>query len=226
MPPAWTRINCSDPLRQRAPIANIMDASGNALGLQPGDTISINGEVGGKPYRPQPSIIRVRKPCRTYSIQFKGHSIFLKPTDPPKQFIGKHEPRRHARRQYSDGSIAIRGQKETAFALQNLSISANNSNQDATAPTALNANMATTASRRHAIPRSSRHQSSSMTNPATRIRLRPRLPNGTPGEWLWQINTQGGEKTGGNTGKITFGQDGSPSSFTLTTDRASFPSTP
>ena len=39
---------------------------------------------------------------------------------------------------------------------------------------------------------------------------------GIPGEWLWEVSMEGGEQIlGGNRGRITFGQDGSPSSFTF-----------
>ena len=134
------------PAQATDPIANIMDASGNALGLQPGDTISINGEVGGqnRTYRSR-SIIRARKPCRTCLIPFR-EAFNLPQTDgtPQNNLSVSMNPADTPDDNIPDGSIAIRGQKETAFALQNLSISANNSNQDATAPTALNANMATT----------------------------------------------------------------------------------
>jgi flagellar hook protein FlgE len=42
------------------------------------------------------------------------------------------------------------------------------------------------------------------------------IHSGIPNEWLWQITMEGGEAIlGGNTGRITFGQDGSPSSFTF-----------
>jgi flagellar hook protein FlgE len=39
--------------------------------------------------------------------------------------------------------------------------------------------------------------------------------SGTPNEWLWTARTEGGEELfGGSNGRMTFGQDGSPSSFT------------
>jgi flagellar hook protein FlgE len=39
--------------------------------------------------------------------------------------------------------------------------------------------------------------------------------SGTPNQWLWQATTEGGETIlGGGNGMITFGQDGTPASFT------------
>jgi flagellar hook protein FlgE len=206
------------PAQATDPIANIMDASGNTLGLQPGDTISINGEVGGKTVPTGTLNYTGAETLQNLLNTIQG-SFNLPQTDgtPQNNLSVSMNPADTPDDNIPDGSIAIRGQKETAFALQNLSISANNSNQDATAPTALNANMATTDIQ---AARDTARQSTSIvvydeSGDAHTITT-TFTATGTPGEWLWQINTQGGEKVlGGNTGKITFGQDGSPSSFTF-----------
>ena len=206
------------PAQATDPIANIMDASGNTLGLQPGDTISINGEVGGKTVPTGTLNYTGAETLQNLLNTIQG-SFNLPQTDgtPQNNLSVSMNPADTPDDNIPDGSIAIRGQKETAFALQNLSISANNSNQDATAPTPLNANMATTDIQ---AARDTARQSTSIvvydeSGDAHTITT-TFTATGTPGEWLWQINTQGGEKVlGGNTGKITFGQDGSPSSFTF-----------
>jgi flagellar hook protein FlgE len=47
--------------------------------------------------------------------------------------------------------------------------------------------------------------------------------SGQPNEWLWEITMSGGEQIlGGNTGRIFFGQDGSPSAFTFNDNSTGF----
>ena len=119
--------------------------------------------------------------------------------------------------QIPDGSIVIRGQKETAFALQNISISADNSNQNAIAPTRFNANLSTTEIQ--AARDTTSHSTSIVVydeSGAAHTMTTTFTHSGIPNEWLWQITMDGGESiVNGNTGRITFGQDGSPSSFTF-----------
>jgi len=116
-----------------------------------------------------------------------------------------------------DGSIVIRGQPETAFAVNNFSSIANNANANTPAPTDFNTNMVTTqlqqarntgvfdtsievyddAGAAHTLTMKFTH--TGIKNPAT---------------WNWEVSTNHGEDViQGRTGKITFGQDGSPSSF-------------
>jgi flagellar hook protein FlgE len=116
-----------------------------------------------------------------------------------------------------DGSIVVRGQPEEAFAISNLTISATNANNNQTAPLRFIANnsmIETQAARDTGVQGTSivvydeSGDSHIMTTTFTH--------SGQPGEWLWEITTGGGEEiTGGNTGRITFGQDGSPSSFSF-----------
>jgi len=105
----------------------------------------------------------------------------------------------------------------TGLCLQNISVSANNVNQNAIAPTRFNANLSTTEIQ--AARDTAQHSTSLVVydESGDAHTLNTTFTNsGIPGEWLWQITMEGGEKIlGGNTGKITFGQDGSPSSFTF-----------
>jgi flagellar hook protein FlgE len=207
------------PAEATDPMANVMDSSGNALGLENGDTISLNGQVGGKTIPTGTIVYSAANTTMQNLLDAIQQAFNLPETDGTPQnnlSVSMNNPDT-ADDNIPDGSIAIRGQKETAFALQNISISANNANQNATAPTVFNANMATTDIQ--AARDTGQHSTSivvydesgdahTMTTTFTN--------SGTPGVWLWQITTEGGEKIlGGNTGKITFGQDGSPSSFTF-----------
>jgi flagellar hook protein FlgE len=206
------------PAQATDPIANVMDSAGNTLGLQAGDAISINGAVGGKTIQtgtlPFTGVETMQNLLNTVQGAFN-----LPENDGTPQnnlSVSMNNPDT-ADDNIPDGAIAIRGQKETAFALQNLSISANNSNQDATSPTVFNANMATTDIQ--AARDTGKHSTSIVVYDESgdaHTMTTTFINSGTPGQWLWQITTEGGEKIlGGNTGKITFGQDGSPSSFTF-----------
>jgi flagellar hook protein FlgE len=123
-----------------------------------------------------------------------------------------------------DGSIVIRGQREEAFGITSVSISATDSNNDVPAPRRFNANMAFTeiqTARDTGVQGTSivvydeSGDAHSVTTTFTH--------SGLPGEWLWEITTEGGEQIiGGNRGRITFGQDGSPSSFTFDDNSTTF----
>jgi flagellar hook protein FlgE len=216
-------------------IATLYDASGthiggadpvtgNPYGLENGDVISINGAVGGKT-KPTGTL--------TYSDGTNGvaattmqdlldaiQGTFNLPRSdgtPQNNLSVSMDSADSADDRMPDGSIVIRGQKELAFALQNMSISANNSNSNAITPARFNANLATVELQ---AARNTGQQSTSIVvydESGDAHTLTTTFTNsGTPNEWLWQITTNAGETVlGGNTGKITFGQDGSPSSFTF-----------
>jgi len=217
-------------------LANVYDASGthiggadpvtgNPYGLEAGDVISINGAVGGK---------TVATGTLTYAAPGAGgvggttlqnlldtiQGTFNLPKNdgtPQNNLSVSMDGADSADDRMPDGSIVIRGQKELAFALQNMSISANNSNNNAVTPARLNANLSTTELQ---AARNTGQQSTSIVvydESGDAHTLTTTFTNsGTPGEWLWQVTTNAGETVlGGNTGRITFGQDGSPSSFTF-----------
>ncbi len=118
-----------------------------------------------------------------------------------------------------EGAIVIRGQPELAFSVNNFSAVANNADAATEAPTDFNTNMVTTQLQKardtgvydtsievydnsgapHNITMSFTH--TGIKNPAT---------------WNWEVTTKNGEDIlQGRTGQVTFGQDGSPSSFTF-----------
>jgi flagellar hook protein FlgE len=199
-------------------LADLFDASGNTLGLEAGDTISINGAVGGKtiqtvqvPYTAATTLQDLLNGIQTtFNLpQYDGTpqnnlSVSMDNADSPDDRM-------------PDGSIVIRGQREKAFGLQNISISADNSNQNAITPTRFNANLSVTEIQ--AARDTTSHSTSIVVydeSGAAHTMTTTFTHSGIPNEWLWQITMEGGESTvGGNTGRITFGQDGSPSSWTF-----------
>jgi flagellar hook protein FlgE len=117
----------------------------------------------------------------------------------------------------ADGTIVVRGLPGTAFALTNLSIQANNSDNSTPTPTYLNTNMAFT----------EQQKSRDAGNVTTSITAYDAA--GTPhnvsvtftksqvsNEWYWKAAVAGNEQIqGGGAGKITFGADGTVSSFSF-----------
>jgi flagellar hook protein FlgE len=195
-----------------------MDASGNTLGLEAGDIVSINGAVGGKTI-PTGSLTYAAGTTMQNLLDTIQQAFNLPQNDgtPQNNLSVSMNNADTADDNIPDGSVAIRGQKELAFALQNISVSANNVNQNAIVPTRFNANLSTTEIQ--AARNTAQHSTSIVVydESGDAHTLNTTFTNsGIPGEWLWQITMEGGEKIlGGNTGKITFGQDGSPSSFTF-----------
>jgi flagellar hook protein FlgE len=212
-------------------LSDVFDASGQPLGLEVGDVISINGAVGGEnittvsvPYADPNDTTsvytlgdlasRVQQAFKlpsTDGTTYDNSSVGINLTNTPDDRL-------------PDGSIVIRGQPETAFAVTNVSISATNENNNSTAPTRFNANMSFTEIQ---SARDTGVQSTSIvvydeSGDAHTITTNF-THSGTPNEWLWQITTEGGEQIlGGNRGTITFGQDGSPSAFTFEDNSTGF----
>jgi len=218
-------------------ISNLYDSSGMALGgvdpvtgnprgLENGDVISVNGAVGGKTV-PTGSLVYNDATSTMQNLLDAIQGAFNLPRNdgtPQNNLSVSMDSADTPDDRLPDGSIVIRGQKELAFALQNISISANNSNSNAVSPARFNANLGTVEMQ---AARDTGQQSTSIVvydESGDAHTLTTTFTNsGTPGTWLWQITTEGGESIlGGNTGKITFGQDGSPSSFTFDDNSTKF----
>jgi flagellar hook protein FlgE len=200
--------------------------TGNPYGLEDGDVVSVNGAVGGKTV-PTGTLTYAHATTTMQDLLDTIQGTFNLPKNdgtPQNNLSVSMDGSDTADDQIPDGSIVIRGQKELAFALQNMTISASNSNSNDVTPEVLNANLATTQLQ---AARDTGTQSTSIVvydESGDAHTLTTTFTNsGTPNEWLWQITTDGGEQIlGGNTGKITFGQDGSPASFTFDDNSTQF----
>jgi len=212
-------------------LADIFDASGQALGLEDGDVININGSVGGDSIATTSATFN--DPADPDSIITLGdlaeliqNAFSLPETDGTlydNQSVSVNNSDTDDD-QLPDGSIVIRGQREEAFAIDSISISATDSNSSTPTPQRFNANMAFTQTQ---AARDTGVQSTSIevydeSGDAHTITT-TFTHSGTPGEWIWEVNTDGGEQIiGGSRGRITFGQNGSPSSFTFDDGSTSF----
>lgn len=214
-------------------ISEVVDANGEPLGLESGDTISINGSIGGNTMEPTSAIYDNPDLTDTSSVRTIGdllnliqQAYSLPETDGtaynnPTVSINAADT---ADDRIPDGAIVVRGQREEAFSLTGLSILSNNSNNDTPSPARFNANMTFTeiqTARDTGVHSTSivvydeLGDSHTVTTTFTH--------SGIPNEWLWEITTEGGEQIlGGNRGRITFGQDSSPASMNFDDNSTGF----
>ncbi len=214
-------------------ISDVFDANGEPLGLEAGDVVSINGSVGGNTIESTSAIYDNPDITDTSSVRTVGDLInliqqaySLPATDGtnynnPTVSINAADTEDD---RIPDGAIVVRGQREEAFSLTGLSILSNNSNNNTPSPARFNANMTFTeiqSARDTGVHGTSIvvYDESGDAHTVTTTFTH----SGTPNEWLWEITTEGGEQIlGGNRGRITFGQDGSPASMNFDDNSTGF----
>ena len=211
-------------------LSNVLDATGQPLGLEEGDVIKINGSVGGKSI-PAGNLTFVAATAAggttvgdlagAIQAAFKLPATDGTSSNNPSVSINAADTTND---QLQDGSIVVRGQPETAFAISSISISATNADPQTPAPTRFTANMPFTSIQdaRDTGTHSAAIEVYDQSGAAHTVNV-TFTHSGTPSDWLWSANTEGGEEIlGGDHGHITFGQDGSPSSFTFADGSTSF----
>ncbi|MBD3390409.1 MAG: flagellar hook-basal body complex protein [Chitinivibrionales bacterium] len=201
---------------------DLYDAGGTALGLEDGDEIRVNGAVGGRPVTTGTLAYSLGAGTDTTMqelIDLVRQTFSLPATDGTQQDNASVEidPPDTRDNRITDGSLVVRGQPEEAFALSNVTVTATNSDNDQTAPLRFTAN--NTMVEIQAARDTGVHSTSIVVYDAAgdaHTMTTTYTHSGTPNEWLWEITMAGGEQIiGGNMGRITFGQDGSPSSFSF-----------
>jgi flagellar hook protein FlgE len=211
-------------------LSQVFDASGNSLGLEVdpingNDVITINGAVGGNSVVPRTITYTAAMTMDDLMTEIRA-AFNLPERDGTLQnalSVEMDDPNTDDNR-VPDGSIVVRGQPETAFAITNLSISASNQNNNGTSPTRFNANNIMTQIQ---TARDTGVQSTSIVvydeSGDAHTMTTTFTHSGRPGEWLWEVTMEGGENIlGGNNGRITFGQDGSPSAFNFNDGSTAF----
>jgi flagellar hook protein FlgE len=226
--PAGTTVQSGTMLRPAIAtdaLSTVLDANGQTLGFEAGDVININGSVGGK---------AVTTGSLTYGAATTvGDLLTAIQTTfrlPPTDGTAQNNPSVSINAADStndmlpDGSIVIRGQPENAFAITSVSIGATNANQNATSPARFIANAPFTPvqdARDTGVHSASIKVYDESGDAHTLVMTFTKTQ--TPNEWLWQASTEGGETIlGGGNGVITFGQDGSPASFTYADGSTNF----
>jgi len=208
---------------------NIFNANGQGLGLEPNDPIRVAGTIGNAgissigsteslPYRRDLTMgeflafiqERLRLPDQVSSSSGQTRtSVEINQGEDPRVPIG---------------SIIIRGQPGSSFAISGLSITAQNENLNEVIPSFFNANMAPVVfqtARDTAVHATSISVYDETGAPHTVTMTFTH--SGIPGRWLWELTTQEGQLIiGGNRGFVEFAEDGSPANWVFDDGRTSF----
>jgi flagellar hook protein FlgE len=212
-------------------LGNLVNASGQSLGLETGDVIKINGSLGSNPITENDltytapggtgTATTLNDLLTTIQTAFSLPATDGTPANNPSVSVDAADTPNDL---LADGSIVVRSQPGSAFAISGLSITATNPSDSATAPTAFDANASATTiqSAKDAAPVSTSEEVYDQTGATHTVNM-TFTPSSQPGVWNWQATTDGGEQiVGGNSGTITFGEDGSPTSFTYADGSSSF----
>ncbi|MGL1935126.1 MAG: flagellar hook-basal body complex protein [Fibrobacterales bacterium] len=213
----------SDSFRYPAEATDLMselyDTHGDTLGLETGDTVSVNGTVGGESSTPS----MLNYSAATTTIQNLMDTIkdglklpFTDGTVAENQTVTINGA--DSNDQINDGTIVIRGVKGADFALENINVTANNSNNQNPTPKLFNANMA---SEEFQAARDTGVFDTSISvydeSGAEHVLTTTFTHTGVPGEWLWKVTASGDERIlGGDAGTLSFAQDGSVGAFIFT----------
>jgi flagellar hook protein FlgE len=200
-------------------LSNVVNSNGAALGLATGDTINISGSVGGAATT-QGSLAYTAGTTTMGDLLTSIQNQFKLPqTDGTLEnnpTVSLNAP--GSADNMPEGVIVVRGLPGTSFALSNLSIQATDPNPAASAaPANFNANLGFT-------QQQAATDAGSVTTSITAYDA-----NGAPhnisvtftksqvaNQWYWKAATAGTEQVdSGGSGKITFGADGTVSSFTF-----------
>lgn len=205
-------------------IDNLYDASGQVLGFENGDIVNINGAVGGNTAATRPVVYSNVMTMQNLLDEIQSAFSLPRNDGTMQNNLSVSLNGANTEDRIPDGSIVVRGQQEEAFTLSNVSIAAINSDNDAIAPTRFTANAGMTEIQ---AARDTGQQSTSIVvydeSGDAHTMTTTFTHSGQPGTWLWRVTMDGGEAiVGGNTGRITFGQDGSPSSFTFDDNSTTF----
>jgi len=214
------------PLAGVNPVAQIFDAKGNEIDLENGDTLNITANVGTTPKSSrslvvnqgvnlgssttmQDLITNIRNTLNlpeTDGTVLNNRSVSLNPTGTDDDNI-------------PEGAIVLRGQPEKAFSINNFSMLAENASATTQPPADFNTNMVSTqlqAARDTGVYDTSIEVYDDSGTPHTLTMTFTHTGQKNPATWNWEVQTNNGEEIlQGRTGRITFGQDGSPSSFTF-----------
>ncbi len=201
-------------------LSDIYDASGNGLGLENGDQISITGTIGSSPAANVAPITYVAGLGGTtlQNVLDKIKDNFKLPDHDGtiQNNLSVAMNSAGSDDNIPDGSIVIRGQPEGAFAIKDVVVHATDSNNAKPSPAFFNTNMNPTSLRDATDTQVTSTSITIYDDIGKEHTLTMNLtPTSTPSQWLWDVKLSGQESpVKGFTGKLAFGQDGSVSSFT------------
>jgi flagellar hook protein FlgE len=212
-------------------LGDLVNASGQSLGLVNGDVINVNGSLGSKTIAENNltyvapggtgTATTLNDLLTTIQSAFSLPATDGTPANNPSVSVDAADTPNDL---LADGSIVVRSQPGSAFAISGLSITATNPSDASSTPAVFdgNASVTTVQAAASATPASTSMEVYDQTGASHTLNM-TFTPSSQPGVWDWQATTEGGEQiVGGSNGTLTFGQDGSPSSFTYADGSSAF----
>jgi flagellar hook protein FlgE len=200
-------------------LEELYDNNGNSLGLEDGDTISVSGTIGGTPANNVTPLTFATGTTTLRELLDKIKDNFKLPErdGTPANNLSVSTNTEGSDDNIPDGSIVIRGMPESSFALGSVVITAANANNASPTPNNFNANMNATALRNATDSAVTETSITVFDEQGAEHTVTMRLtPTNRPSEWLWDVSLGGQEAISqGQKGTLSFGQDGSVSSFTF-----------
>jgi flagellar hook protein FlgE len=199
-------------------MSEVYDASGSDLGLENGDQISFGGSIGSTPASNVTPLTYATGVTTMQNMLDKIHDNFKLPDrdGTPQNNLSVSLNAGGTDDNIPDGSLVVRGQPEVAFALKDMVIRSTDSNNAKPSPNFFNTNMNMTTLREATDTQVTEtsitvYDSIGKEHTATMSFI----PTSQPSQWLWEMKLSGQENmVRGVKGKLSFGQDGSVSSFT------------
>lgn len=200
-------------------MSEVYDAGGSDLGLENGDQISFAGSIGTTQAANVTPLTYIAGAGGTtmQNMLDKIHDNFKLP-DRDGTFLNNLSVSLNAGGtddNIPDGSLVVRGQPETAFALKDMVVRSTDANNAKPSPSFFNTNMNMTELRAATDTQVAETSITVYDNIGKEHVATMRfIPTNQPSQWLWEIKLAGQENmVRGFKGKLAFGQDGSISSF-------------
>lgn len=216
------------PANNNDALSELFDANGNELGLEVGDTITFNGALGPDPAANVTPLIYVAGAGGTKmsEVLAKIKDNFKLPDrdGTVQDNLSVSLNAAGSDDNIPDGSVVVRGQPETAFAIQELTVRSTDNNNAKPTPTSFNTNMNVTNLRDASDTQVAETSITVYDAIGKEHTITMRFtPTNTPSEWIWDAHLAGQENiTKGEKGKIVFGTDGAVSSFSYDDGGSSF----
>lgn len=205
------------PAEQDDYISGLLTSNGDGLGLETGDSLQVNGSVGDDAiastsdltYSPTTTLVELLNKVRNdFKLPFTDGTVQENPSVSINSAATVDDG-------IPDGSIVLRGAKGKDFSINNLSIRALNDNNSNPAPTLFNSSMGFTEKQKASdvgvFDTSIAVYDESGEEHVLSMQY---VHTGVPGIWDWSVSLDGKEDiVSGGKGTVTFGQDGTVSSF-------------
>lgn len=197
-------------------MSSVLDSNGDALGLEVGDQININGSVGEDPMETGVMTYNPASTTMAEMLDMVRNTYQLPQTDgtvAENQSVSLNAA--GSDDGIPDGTLVIRGMQGANFALSDITINATNSNSLNPEPNKFNTNMGfTSLQKAKDTDVFSTAISVYDTTGAEHVLTMKFVQTTDPGVWEWSANFAGNEDiVSGGSGTLTFGEDGTVATF-------------